>query len=400
MMKKTGAAVRLLALLLLLAAACGGGNGRENAAGGSEDATEPMNNRYAYPFANPQLNSLQNKSLAATGELDWKFQYNETELSVPARFILPIDERRALLDFTEVFFAVNLPHQKTLGFRNKSGNTFVSLDSGSGIVFFDNFQLVRVEFDAFKEQQATDYFVSGLGQYSELHCLHLRESTFVAGVQSYGHPPTYERAYAVFEKPYTDLSVTWMRSFEGVVVPSPIGPEGQVIVAGKDLAATVSPAGEVRELLSGEFSSHSCSVGPDGTVYLVWTDDAGSKLTALTASGDIVWEAALTDTILRQPPVVRPDGGVCLVKPGRIEVYRQGELNWYFSPESESPLVTATADGHLLMSDGINLVCLNADGDGQWVYEDQDGDEFVTPPVVDAEGGVLAASNRNLVRIR
>ena len=60
---------------------------------------------------------------------------------------------------------------------------------------------------------------------------------------------------------------------------------------------------------------------------------------------------------------------------------------------------TAFADNRLVVTDGGRIVCLDENGEELWKYVDKDGDVFVTPPVADSRGRILAASDRKILRL-
>jgi len=247
----------LIGLLLLLS--CSGGADGDAGQGG--EAASKMTDRYYQPYVNIGRNSYMANGVTETGDTAEAFVYNETEIPAGVRFIHPVDERRAIVDFGEVFFAVNLPHKLTLGFRVKSNKTFIRLTEGGEFVFFDHFQLVKQDFDRFKET-APDYFVTGLGQYSQLFCLLPAGSTFVAGIQDWGNPRLQKRSFTVFEKQYDDLENWRETSFAGAVLAPPISSNGTVVVARTDTISTVGPDGALRDIMTGTFKPLGCNGWP------------------------------------------------------------------------------------------------------------------------------------------
>lgn len=148
------------------------------------------------------------------------------------------------------------------------------------------------------------------------------------------------------------------------------------------------------------FQPISCSIGPDGLLYLVGTTGAKVLLRACTLKGEVRWEAPAAITELLQPPVVNADGVVYLVAPGTIIAYQNGQRLWEHPVSSAQPRATAFQDLRLVVADGARVVCIDESGRALWSYEDKDGESFLTAPVADPAGRILAATEKSIVVIQ
>ena len=112
----------MIAALLLLATSCRSGNQRDRVNTDTvavKEAKKTMTTRYSQPHANPQLNSYVDAPVKAVGRLAWKAPFNTAGVPASPRDLYALDDRRALLDAGEAFFAVGLEDRKTIGFRRK-----------------------------------------------------------------------------------------------------------------------------------------------------------------------------------------------------------------------------------------------------------------------------------------
>jgi len=151
--------------------------------------------------------------------------------------------------------------------------------------------------------------------------------------------------------------------------------------------------------MTGTFKPLGCSVGPDDLVYVVLSTEEGMVLRCLALDGQQQWQAEVILRALTQPPVVDASGRVWLIGPGLIAAYENGEATWQ-AAAGESPLATAGTDGHLVVADGSWVRCYDDYGETVWEYEDPDGEIWRTPPVIEAAGSILTASDRKILRIR
>ncbi len=403
-MKKPGkgTARRALMVALLLLMSCSG-NGRTDRAHRPETGKEAngvITKRYEQIYANPGLNSGQSFVAGTTGEDVTRFTYNDTTVVGGARSLLAVDNRRVLIDFGEVFFAVNLPHKTTLGFHLKSTRTFLRLLEAGIFIYVDNFQLVRTTFDRFKEEATEDYFINGLGNYSELVCLWPAESTFVAGVQNWGTPADRRPSFALLSKEYQSLDMQWKIDVPGKVVRPPFNPSGTAALLYNGNIALIDPTGARNDIDSGEFLPLTACFGPDDLLYAVLRTDAGTLLRVYDAGGAPAWSVDLSVDTPSQPPIVGADGSVYLIGNGTITAIKDREVAWQEPLTGESAAGTLDGAGKLLVSDGTRVVCFEPDGEPAWEYDDPDNEIWRTPPVVLENGAVVVASDRSIVVIK
>ncbi len=150
--------------------------------------------------------------MKAIGRLAWKAPFNAAGVPADPRDLCVLDDRRALLDAGEAFFAFGLEDRKTIGFRRKSSNAFLALGGGTQFYFVDGYQMIRQTFERYSER-AEDFFVPGLGQYSMLTSLLVDAETFIAGVQSLGNPGVPSPSFEIYEKFYRARRAAGASSF-------------------------------------------------------------------------------------------------------------------------------------------------------------------------------------------
>lgn len=357
-----------------------------------------MNNRYAQPFGNPQLNSCLPLDLSASGRLTWKFTFNETEMTTRSRFLHLIDEKRAIIDVGNAFFPISLTDRNIIGLLSKSSNSFIRLAGGQRFFYFSGFRLVGVDFDFYNEE-LQGYFVPGLGDHAELYCLIPRERTFIAGVQNLGNPMYPENSFSLYEKSYDSIDEKWIQEFPGYVVPTPISGMGHIVIARKGVVTLMDSGGKFLKEFRGKFNPQACSIGPDNLIYLVCHTEDGTSLMVYNLETEKEWEIQISISEIVQPPIVGAESNVYLMGAGKAVMFRNTEKLWEYPVLSEYPVATVSKDGRLLIADGSRIVCLGQEGEEIWVYEDEDDDTFVTPPVMDENGKVLVASDRTIVMI-
>lgn len=396
----------IIAAILLLATSCRSGNGRDRTTHDRttadtalvKEAKNTMNIRYEQPNANPQLNSYVDATVKAVGRLAWKAAFNAAGVPGSPRDLYVLDDRRALLDAGEAFFAFGLADRKELGFRRKSNNAFIALGPGTQFYFVDGYQLIRQDFERYS-QSAEDFFVPGLGQYSVLSALFAGPETFIAGVQNLGNPRSPTTSFELYEKPYRGTARRWSHGFDGMVVRPPIDPSGAIVVARRDTATVIDRQGARQDIVMAPFQPISCSIGPDGLLYLVGTNGAKVLLRACTLKGETRWEVPAAIPELLQPPIVNADGVVYLIALGSVKAFQDGQQLWEYPISSPNARATAFQDLRLVVADGARVVCLDESGRVLWSYEDKDSETFVTQPVLDPAGRVLVVSEKSIVVI-
>jgi hypothetical protein len=396
----------IIAAIALLATSCRSGNERDRTTSdrttadtaSAREAKNTMTTRYEQPYANPQLNSFVDASVKATGRLAWKMAFNPAGLPGGPQDLYVLDDRRALLDAGDVFFAIALADRKPLGFRKKSNNSFLALGALTQFYFAYSYQLIRQDFEHY-DQPAEDFFVPGLGQYSLLSSFFAGPETFIAGVQGTGNPRVPTGSFELYEKLYRGTARRWSHAFGGTVVRPPIDASGAAVVAHRDTVTVVDRQGARTDIAMAHFQPISCSIGPDGLMYLVGSTGAKVLLRACTLKGEVRWEVPAAIPELLQPPVVNADGVVYLIAPGNVIAYQAGKRLWEYPVSSPQPRASAFQDIRLVVADGARVVCLDESGRAVWSYEDKDGESFVTPPVLDPAGRVLVVSGKSLVVI-
>jgi hypothetical protein len=391
----------ILAAIALLAISCRSGGQNDRAAAGSGSAKEAkhtMSTRYDQPFGNPQLNSFVDAPVKAAGRLAWKAAFNPGNLEIGPRDLYVLDEKRALLDAGDAFFAIGLQERRALGFHRKSNNAFLALGEGAKFYYIHGYQLVRQDFERYNED-AANFFVPGLGQYSVLSALFPDAETFVAGVQNLGNPQHPNSTFEIYERPYPGTARRWSFEFEGTAVRPPFDASGTAFVAHGTALTIIDRQGARTDIDTKSFRPASCSIGPDGLLYMTGVEGTRAVLRACTIAGEMKWEVAAPTADPLQPPVVDEDGVVYLVDQARVTAFQEGKRLWECPLSSPNARATAFRDLRLVVADGARIVCLDESGRAVWTYEDKDGEVFMTAPVTDPAGRVLAASEKSIVVI-
>jgi hypothetical protein len=388
-------------IVLLLTLSCSGNDIKKDGSAvndTSRKAEIKMDKRYIQPYAGTRLNSYLPVEIKAEGRLAWKMTYNETEIPSGARFLYLLDDRRAIVDFDLALFCVDLDRKKTLNFYRKSSNAFIRLAEGQDFYYVNSYRLMRVSFDKVDEDQE-GYFIPGLGEFSRLTCLLPEKETFIAGVQNMGDPGKPEPSYEIFRKNYAGIFYVWQKKIPGHVVPPPVSGSGQVVIASAGTVSLLDGDGNLRRIIREDFRVLDGSLGPDDLLYLVVAVEDGYRLVVFDLFGEKRWECDIDMEEFLQPPVVNGEGTVYLVGKNEIAAFREGKKTWAYPVLSDTPRATAAAGGRLAIADGSRLVCLDELGEEIWTYLDEQGDVFVTPPVIDDKGRVLAASDNKIVMI-
>lgn len=120
------------------------------------------------------------------------------------------------------------------------------------------------------------------------------------------------------------------------------------------------------------------ALGPDGQERWRWSGSPAK----------VAWHPA-------QPPVVTADGTVYGVIAGAVLAFRGGELDWDYNVSATA--VTALGDGTLLVATGGQV--LRLDPAGERMFRADVGGPILTPPVVDAQGSVYVATDKQLVKL-
>jgi len=314
--------------------------------------------------------------------------------------LLLLDDRRAILDYTDIFFTIDLAKRGVLTFHKKSSNTFIILGSDQKFYFFASYLLFHVNFDSFHAELEDNYFVSGLGQFSELKMLVPGSSTFIAGIQNIGNPKYPEQSFGILEKHYSGLDDIWNLVFTGMAVKPPVSPDGYFIIAQEDLVRIVSNEGKIKDEIEGKFAPIWSSIGPDNLIYLLYNNKQSTFVRVFDFEGNVHWEQKTSIRLPTQPPIISNESMVFIIGSSKIEAMVKGEKIWEFQLKSShelSQLASVTQDGKLLVSDGNRVVCLNELGIPVWIYEDDENDDFVTQPVLDSNGSVFVATNKKIV---
>jgi hypothetical protein len=355
------------------------------------------------PFANPQLNSLMPYNLASKGSLAWRLEYNSQNISGNVCSLLMMNDSIILLDYSNIFFAVDAFSQKVLGFQNKSVNTFIVIPNNQEFYAFSSYRLYKNRIESFQNTPEEHYFVPGLGEYSELMVFVPKADTFIAGTQNYGNPVYLQEAFGLLKKTYWGFSDNWNLTFDGIVVRPPVSIEGSFVIAQKDLISIVSGDGKVKNEIKGEFIPICCGIGVDNLIYMICKVKSDYVVRVMDFEGNIRWECATSISKPNQPPIVSNESNVYVVGNSKIEAFANGQKLWEFlltGSDSSSQLASVSQDGMLLVSDGNRIICLNKTGELVWKFSIVKSGLFKTQPVLDSVGKVFVATDKSIFALK
>lgn len=353
--------------------------------------------RYLQPYSNPQLNSFQAVKLTAEGRLGKKISYSDGSVAGAARSLLLINDDNAVIDYGEAFYAVDIAQGKCLGYRAKTANSFVALGNGDKFYFSSSNQLVGATIKNFKNEELPDFFVPGLGQFSSMNNIRPQEEIFTAAIQNDGNPKYPEKTFIVFQKIYPTTNTNWILKLDGEAAPAPITVDGAVVVARDKKLTIIDNSGKLANEITSEFSPLSCSIGPDGQIYILSNTTRGSLLEAYDLSLNKKWEMIVDKHSLSQPPIVDAGPVIYLLGSGSVSAYRGERLIWETPIASDAAKATVSQNGQLVVTDGARIFCVDQSGMIKWTYQDSKGETFSTPPIFDSQGRVLAASDKSVI---
>ena len=354
------------------------------------------------PFINPQLNSLLAYDLASKGILSWKLEYNLKGIPGGAVSLLLMDDSRAILDYSNVFFLIDTFNNKILGFLNKSANTFIFVCNEQEFNVFSSFRLFKLKFDTSQSLPKKSYFVPGLGNYSRLFVFVPKADTYIVGTQSFGNPMYPEKAFGLLEKTYVGYDDKWNLAFNGLVVRPPVSLDGNFVIAQKDLISIVDSNGKAKEI-KVEMLPVSCSIGADNLIYMVCKIKNKNFIKAMDFDGSIRWECVTSIAQLNQPPIVSKESTVFLIGSSKVEAFANGGKLWELQltgTDKERQFASVSNDGMLLVSDCDKLLCINKAGEQVWAFKVAKGETIMTQPVLDSVGKVFIATDKKVLAIK
>ena len=142
---------------------------------------------------------------------------------------------------------------------------------------------------------------------------------------------------------------------------------------------------------------------PQGDLLVLGHQGEDKALVCMSLVGQEKWRwvdrGASDDWAADQPPVRGAGRRVFALTSRRVVAIEDGKLAWQYEFKDASPhSASSAADGSLLVTAGKSLVHLDPAGKPLFTLPlDQD---ILTPPVVDAQGGVYVATASRLVKVR
>lgn len=355
-----------------------------------------------HPFNNLKLDALLPYNLSAKGILAWKLEYNTQNIPGGANSLTMLDDSKLILDHSIVYFVVDTLNQKVLGFQRKSVNTFIIPINNQEFYAFSGYRLVKNKYDSFQNPPNDDYFIPGLGEYSNLMLFIPNIDTYISGIQEFGNPDKPERKFVILEKNYFGYNDKWGQVFNGLIPKPPVSLDGNIVVAQKDLISIVDSNGKVKEI-KAELLPISCSIGADNLIYMLCRIKSRNFIRVMDFDGNVRWECQTSIAQLNQPPIVSKGSTVFLIGSSKIEAFANSAKLWEFQltgTDIEHQLASISNDEILLVSDCDKLLCINEAGEQVWAFKVAKGETIMTQPVLDSVGKVFIATDKKILAIK
>jgi len=359
-----------------------------------------MTTKIKQPFASPLLNSHFQEPLQAKGILDKKIHTDTDPFTTSPKSLLLFDERHLIIDYQSIVLLVDIQRGIIKSKRNKSSNIFISATPST--IYSGNNQLEPFTITDF-ETSEENYFIPGIGSYSSLLLLIPFEDFFIAGSQNWGNPKYPDPSFMLVSRMYPGSRSHWKLEFEGTITQPPVSPDGNIYIMEENTVLIIDKDGKKLNEHKGSFSPISGSIGKDGVVYLLLSDNKGLFLRTLDKGGKILWEYRTALSNIVQPPATSSNQNVYLAGKMRLECINKGQKLWEynFPGFSGNPLFASISSNDLVvLSKGNRIVCLDSDGNEEWDYTDEEGEILLTQPIFDTSGRVITASNKNIVIIK
>ena len=342
-------------------------------------------------------------ALNARGELDWKLEYNPDDIVGETLYMLLADDRVALIDHSDVSFAIDLMNRKSLGFVPKTSRSFMVAKSANEIFIIKSNVLFPISFESFTTKTRKYYHIIGFGESSDLTLLIPDAESFIVASHFMGDPREPKPVFRLRRIKYADSAIMWFFGLDAAPARPPVTTDGRIVVARDGEVSTVNMDGKVQDEFKIDCAPRWCAIGPDDHIYMLGSSAKGTFLYAVDFKGNTLWKHRTLIKQTSQPPIVGNDSLVYLVGLSKIEAYAREGKKWEYKLSGKSDLskqASVTQDGVLLVADGNRVVALDKTGRTLWTYKDSENGEFCTQPVLDSKGRVYVATNKKMVAIK
>ncbi len=157
-----------------------------------------------------------------------------------------------------------------------------------------------------------------------------------------------------------------------------------------------------RAAFDGDFEPFNLSLDEAGRIYLVAMEHGRRELSILNADGGLVGSYSLKPELeqLIAPPIVGYDHRVFLVSASSaVALDASGKQLWEANIGGRAAGATVTADGHLLVSAGPDVIAFDVHGKRTIVHSFA-GESLTTAPVITAKEELLVASRGHVYCLR
>jgi len=155
---------------------------------------------------------------------------------------------------------------------------------------------------------------------------------------------------------------------------------------------------KIRIAIATDLDAELMSLDEAGRIYLMTKADKGTSLHLLTPKGERIFSRDLSLRIseVRSPPIVAYDHTVFVLAESKIVALGASvEINWTRNTRGPCTGAIVTPEGHLIVAEDDSIVSWDAEGNRELLFS-TGGDRLVAPPVLTAEGKLLAISNAHL----
>ena len=350
------------------------------------------------PFSNPQQNSFVPYDLKSNGKNSVSLQISNFNVAFIPRYLLTLNDTQLVIDAFDVAALFNISTGALEAWQPKTQKAFITLSDSK---IFNIHELLFVsETKDFSNNDLPGYFIPGIGDYGHLVAFVPFEEKFISVAQFEGNPRNQYPAIQITCRGYPGSRSIWQKEYSGSVLQAPVTNDGSIIIALPDKIILVNVDGHEKVIDKSQLIPKVDCVGPNGNIYIVFKMADGCILKAFDQDCKDIWNSGVAETDFTQPPVVSFSGHLFLVSTKSIECFFEGKLQWSYERTGfadQAFYAICSKNEKLVGVDGKRIFCLNMQGELLWEINESPVDTFITPPVIDPKGRILAATKTKIV---
>lgn len=192
-----------------------------------------------------------------------------------------------------------------------------------------------------------------------------------------------------------ETTLEWGVGFGGAGYQSPaLSDDTLVIHKERGLALVETSEGKIVQEIAFVLMPDRLSTDHADRIWGIHTFEGRLHLVGIQRTGaPFFYEKLPSNDPPTQPPICFPDRRVCLVSALRVSCFGPEGLQWTHPlPEGDEPLATATADGHLFVKVGNQILRIDEYGRELWRATTPDAALITTNIAVTEDGTVCFAS--------